>query len=480
MKRSSFSLTFGALYLLILLNVSFEVSGQETIYIRPTEIDDVLINPGIGFMTFQRFNGDELNEGIRWTEGFPIDYQEFDGTLDNKDHPMTSLAYFRVYWKYMEPEMQQYNWDMIDKALKTANERQQTLLLRIAPYGTGKDKDVPDWYRTMVGEKQEWLSEGSGWRVDAEDPRYAEYFGGLISELGKRYDGHPDLEGVDISIVGYWGEGRGSAILTDDTRSALINAYTDNFKTTPLIMVLTDEVTNKYGLSQANVGWRVDCIGDLGFWAEDQNGWTHMYQYYPWSIVNFGMADVWKTAPVSLEVCGTMKSWKQEQGYTGKDVEYIINETLKWHISSFNAKSSSVPPEWQPLVDRWLKKMGYRFVLRNFGYPEFARPNEKLEFKSWWENKGVAPCYKPFQLAIRLKGAQQSEVLITDANINSWLPGDNIFDSAVLVPDMPLGEYDLQVAIVDNKSHTPQVQLAIEGKDSEGWYTVTKITIGEN
>ncbi len=464
-----------------LVIISAEVFAQKTNYFRPTEIDDVLTNPGIGFMTFQRFNGDELNEGIRWTEGFPIEYQDFDGNLENLDHPMTSIAYFRVYWKFMEPEMHQYNWAMIDKALKTAEERGQTLLLRIAPYGTGSDRDVPGWYRAIVGDKEEWLPEGKkGWRVDAEDPRYAKYFGGMISELGKRYDGHPDLEAIDLSIVGFWGEGRGSAILTQKTRAALVNAYSDNFIETPLIMLLTDEKTNKYGLSQANVGWRVDCIGDLGFWAEEQDGWTHMYRYYPWGIANFGMKDAWKTAPVSLEICGTMKRWKQEEGYTAKDVEYIIEETLKWHISSFNAKSSPVPDEWQPLVDEWLKKMGYRFVLRNFAFPEFVKPNEKLSFKSWWENKGVAPCYKDFLLAIRLKSNNRTEIMITQADINSWLPGDNIYDSNVFVPlDMPIGEYELQVGIVDKQLHEPKIQLAIEGKDAEGWYSIGNIKVNK-
>lgn len=198
----------------IVVCIAEENFAQGLTYVSPKEIDDVLTNPGIGFMTFQRFNGDDLNEGIRWTEGFPIEYQEFDGDLENKDHPMTSIAYFRVYWKFMEPEMQKYNWEMIDKALTTARERRQTLLLRIAPYGTGPERDVPVWYRKMVGDKDEWLPKGEGWRVDAEDPKYAQYFGGMISELAKRYDGHPDLEAIDLSIVGFWGEGRGSALLT--------------------------------------------------------------------------------------------------------------------------------------------------------------------------------------------------------------------------------------------------------------------------
>lgn len=478
-KSESFLITF-----FVISVMAFEVSAQKTITVRFKETDDVLTNPGIGFTTFQRFNGDNSNEGVGWTEGKPIEYQKFDGNLVTKDHPMSSIAYFRVYWRFLEPEMGKYNWEMIDYALKTAHERHQALMLRIAPYGQGsnKDNDVPEYYRAMVGDKNEWLPAGEGWRVDAEDPRYALYFGRMITELGKRYDGHPDFESVDLSIVGFWGEGRGSDILSQMTREALVKAYTDNFKKTPLIMLLTDEKTNKYGLSQANVGWRVDCIGDLGFWG---NNWTHMYDYYPQGIINFGMKYAWETAPVSLEVCGTLKSWKGEkgscqycQGYNIDDVNYIIDETLKWHISSFNAKSSGVPEEWQPLIDRWLKKMGYRFVLRSFSFPEFAASGEKLIIKSWWDNKGVAPIYKKFLLAIRLINEKRSEVIITDADINSWFPGDNLYDDAIFVPrDMPSGIYQLQIGIVDPQSHEPKVKLAIEGRDKEGWYPVGKIEI---
>src|ERR1039458_8786411 len=125
--------------------------GQPTVIVRPKEIDDVRTNPGMGFMTFQRFNGDELNSGVRWTEGSPIAYQEFKGSLKNKDHPDTSIAYFRVYWKYIQPEMEKYRWDLFDVALKTAHNRGQTLMIRIAPYGGGATDDVPAWDRNPRG-----------------------------------------------------------------------------------------------------------------------------------------------------------------------------------------------------------------------------------------------------------------------------------------------------------------------------------------
>jgi hypothetical protein len=421
-------------------------------------------------MTFQRFNGDQLNEGLKWTEGYPIAYQPFKGSLENPNHPATSIAYFRVYWRFVEPEQGKYRWDLLDNALRTAHDRKQTLMLRIAPYGTGKDNDVPDWYRTLIGAEPNMAVQK--WRTNPEDPRYAQYFGRFIRAMGARYDGHPGLESVDLSIVGAWGEGAGSAELTANTREALVDAYLEAFRKTPLVMLLTDEKTNKYGISKRNVGWRVDCLGDMGGFSNPN--WSHMQDYYPQGIINFGMEDAWKKAPVSFEVCWVMNHWKNK----GWDADYIIDQSLKWHISSFNAKSSAVPEEWRPQVNRWLKKMGYRFVLRKFTTASVLVPYGKLAFTSWWENKGVAPIYKDFSLALRLKGQGRKQVFITDADIRQWLPGDNLYDSAIFIPaNMPEGEYEVAIGIVDRDTQQPRVKLAIAGVDDEGWYPLTKVRV---
>lgn len=443
--------------------------AQETVTVRPQQIDEVLVNPGIGFMTFQRFNGDKLNEGKKWTEGFPIVSQPFDGNLENESHPLTSLAYFRVYWRFVEPAKDQYRWDLLEEALKTAAGRGQTLLLRIAPYGTSAETDVPDWYRAMVG-KQEKLPLKK-WLTDPEDPRYVEHFGGMVRDLGARYDGHPHLESVDVAIVGAWGEGAGSAELTQKTRRALVDSYLDAFKKTNLVMLLTDEKTNRYGISRRNVGWRVDCLGDMGGFSPT---WCHMCDYYPQAIINFGMRDAWKKAPVTLEVCWVMQHWKDQ----GWDVDYIIDQSLKWHISSFNAKSSPVPEAWWPQVNRWLRRMGYRFVLRKLTYPSVVEPGGELAFTSWWENRGVAPCYRPFRLALRLKDERQNVILATGAELRSWLPGDNLYDGSVVVPaDAPQGPYQLQLGILDERADQPKVKLAIAGREPDGWYTMGKIEL---
>ena len=472
-------------------------SAQEIRIVRPVKTDEALVNPGIGFMTFQRFNGDALNEGAGWTEGRPIAYQEWKGDLTNRDHPRTSLAYFRVNWKFVEPQPRQYDWAMIDKALATAASRGQKLLLRISPYQEEPDLDVPDWYRKMVGDERSIPTDK--WRTSPEDPRYVDYFGGLIRRLGARYDGHPDLESVDVSFIGFWGEGSGGHLLKDETRKALLRAYLDGFHRTrlllgpmngdapfpgflveglPIAASWPDGRTNGEGPQMRHLGWRFDCLGDLGFWKTEKNDFAHMFDIYPEQVIQSGMAEAWRQAPVSLEICGTFRSWRDKQHYGEKEVRYVFEQALKWHVSSFNAKSSPVPPEWKPLVDEWLKRMGYRLALRKLTYPARVAPGGALPITSWWENDGVAPCYEDFALALRLAGPGRSVVRTTDARVPSWLPGDSLYDGRVFLPrDLPPGRYELQVGIVDRQSLAPAVKLAIGGRTPDGWYPMGPIDV---
>lgn len=450
--------------------------------VRPNVIDDVLVNPGIGFMTFQRFNGDALNVGTKWTEGFPIEYQDFTGSLENRDYPMTSIAYFRVYWRFLEPECGQYRWDLIDKSLATARERKQTLMLRIAPHGTNDREDVPHWFRGIVGANMEF-PEGS-WMIDPDDPRYPEHFCRFIRALGERYDGHPDLESVDLSIVGSWGEGAGSDVINQASREELVDAYVDSFRKTPLLMLLTDKATNGYGLSRASVGYRADCLGDLrtgapylgDFTQFEPATWSHMVDMYPRRIIETGMQDAWMKAPVSFEVCWVVQHWMD----MGWDIDYIIDQSLKWHISSFNPKSSPIPEAWRPNVDRWLKKMGYRLTLRRMTYPVAVSRGGRMQFTTWWENQGCAPCYKPFRFALRLVSGDVARVFPFDVDLKKWLPGDSIFDSYIRIPeDLPAGQYRIDAGIIGEKDEDPKVKLAIEELQPDGWYRIGIIDVAD-
>jgi Domain of unknown function (DUF4832) len=67
-------------------------------------------------------------------------------------------------------------------------------------------------------------------------------------------------------------------------------------------------------------------------------------------------------------------------------------------------------------------------------YPSEVQPHAKLAFRSWWENKGVAPAYREWPLAIRLESARRTEVFPTDADVRTWLPGDVVHDARSSCP----------------------------------------------
>jgi hypothetical protein len=296
-----------------LLYANSHIFAQEISPIRivkPQEINDILINPGIGFITSQCFDGDEM----AGEKGY---------------YPKTSVASFGFFWQQLEPRQGQYDWSLIDHVLKRAAQMNQTVIIRIPPYKT-TNVDVPVWYRGMVG--KEVPLRLTKWRVDPADPRYAQYYGDMIRAFGKRYDGHPNLESVDISLVGSHGEGAGTHLMPDQVRLALLNAYLDSFKKTYLnLQVLSgdapdpglmikntrisaswpDGSSNGSGPQMINVGWRVDCLGDMGFWPK--LGQNHMTDFYPRGIIRSGMSEAWKKAPVTMEICGTFLGWLEQQ-----------------------------------------------------------------------------------------------------------------------------------------------------------------------
>jgi hypothetical protein len=118
-------------------------SAQTTI-VRPTEIDDVLINPGMGIETFNRFSGQALNEGVIWSEVGPETALP-DAPPGTVDFPRSSVAYLRWFWSQLEPEPGHYRWDIIDSALAEARRHGQRLGVRVMPYDN--HHPLPEWYR---------------------------------------------------------------------------------------------------------------------------------------------------------------------------------------------------------------------------------------------------------------------------------------------------------------------------------------------
>jgi len=76
----------------------------------------LLTNPGKGCATFQRFNGDPLNEGTRWSEEGPLTFPPARCDVADGYLPCT-VSYCRWFWNMIEPEPGRFDWSMIENII---------------------------------------------------------------------------------------------------------------------------------------------------------------------------------------------------------------------------------------------------------------------------------------------------------------------------------------------------------------------------
>ena len=205
---------------------------NETTVVRPREIGAVLVNPGMGIETFQRYNGNAINPGLEWSEEGPVGaLAPAAGTVD---FPASSISYCRWFWETFEPEQGKVRWEIFDTALREARAHHQALAIRLMPYDDRHP--LPDWYRKSGARRANKPTDKDGeiWQPDFSDPRYLQYWGAVVAAAGARYDGHPGLDSVDISSVGYWGEGWSPYMPAFEVQKKLVDIWLEAFQRTPL------------------------------------------------------------------------------------------------------------------------------------------------------------------------------------------------------------------------------------------------------
>ncbi|MHB8654865.1 MAG: DUF4832 domain-containing protein [Terriglobia bacterium] len=443
----------------------------DAVVVRPAEISDVLVNPGMGITTFQRFNGQAINSGLEWSEEGPT--TKLPPAASKPDFPDTSISYCRWFWDTIEPEPGKFRWGIIDLALTEARAHHQRLAIRLMPYDP--KHPLPAWYQNSGARRANKPTDkdGSIWQPDFSDPLYLKYWGELVTAAGERYDCHPYLDSVDISSVGYWGEGWSPYMPAFAYQKALIDIWVKAFKRTPLLMNFDEPRALAYG-TQQGAGWRLDCLGDMRLTSDNRDFRAEMLTVYPQQVVRAGIQNVWQRSPVSLETCWVPGYWLKQ----GWDVNYILDQALRWHVSSVNIKSSAIPPQWKNEFDDFQRKMGYRFILRRIEYPRIVHAGKMMPVHMWWLNAGVAPVYREYRLALQINSPAGRSVLRVPVNIRKWLPGDAVFDGTLNVPEtLKPGEYRLRVGMLDPGTETPAIHLAIAGQQPDGWYDLGAIVI---
>lgn len=448
---------------------------------HPAPTDDELRNPHRGCCTFQRFEGDPLNEvATPPSEAGPESFPELPPSeVRDAPYPPTTVAYCRWFWERFEPREGEYDFARIDAALKVCEQRDLTLAVRLMPLGGWTQPPLPAWYVDAYPTRP-WSAAASRSITvpDYDSADYLRAFGGILRELGHRYDGHPRLESVDIAYVGPWGEGAGDCSEAQHRRFAELGR--DAFRLTPrLAMVVPPQLAE--GIRTGS-GWRCDCFGDLPLASTETvpfgHNWSHMYDCYPSAIAAAGASRSWELAPVHLETCHFPYCWymggkdPRARRYQGHyDLDFTLAQGLKYHATYFMPKSTPIPTPWRDRIEAWCRQLGYRFICRLAVVDAVLRRGERAHLQAWIENTGVAPLYRRYLLAVRLRqGSQEFVQVLEDIDVRRWLPGDAWIDAGIPVPvTFSAGAVEVSLGLLDPVTRRARIRFANRDSFADRW-----------
>ncbi|MEJ2704198.1 MAG: DUF4832 domain-containing protein [Sedimentisphaerales bacterium] len=450
-----------------------ESAQAAQVRIVPDETNDLLANPGMGWETFHHTRDSDRNLP-NWIP--------------------STVQYARWGWGTLEPDLGQIDTAFLDGVLKETHQAGQRLAFRVMCNSTSPGRPyLPSWLKEAGGKVLicDYANQKNLAIPDLDDPLTLELHLDFIKRLGARYDGHPDIDHVDLGSVGWWGEWHMSSSKTGKNR--IIDTYVAAFHKTPLLMLIGGREWLTYA-TQRGAGWRADCLGDMGGFSKT---WCHMCDAYPNLIQDAGAGNVWKTAPIAWESCWDMRRWVKEDW----SLRYIFNYALALHGSYLNNKSAPLPAgeNVRREMERFLRRLGYRLVLRELVHPKSVKAGEPLALTMKWQNTGSAPCYRPYRLAYRLTNATgYAKTLVGKVTVNRWMPGSvetftneflteppdlpdgpvvEVVDRVVLPDDITAGTYRLALGVVGEQTDEPVVRLGIKGRTEDGWYPLSEIRI---
>jgi hypothetical protein len=206
----------------------------------------------------------------------------------------------------------------------------------------------------------------------------------------------------------------------------------------------------------------------------DYKRWNHMDEKYPeWLSVIHGHRnwDSWVKGPVKLETYGVMNDWLQD-----------IPQSLQWaekvHASLIGNKNASFPSEFKSEIQATLKKLGYRMILKRFEHSDSIQMGKSLAVTLHIDNAGVAPPYRDYLIAIRLKSSKVEKVVVTNQSVKFWIPGRHSAFLNVLIPfDLGADDYSVALGIVDPYRHHPAIHMPIAGREPSGWHPLSRLSV---
>lgn len=464
--------------IILFVTFSFVFTGNfatANVVLYPRDTGIALKNPGMGWMIYYYANS------LKYYA------KKIDLLSDEQlfSFPGLAVVTFRLSWANLEPNENEFNWQLIDKpAIRFINKGLQ-IAIRVSNSENSKEIPyaTPKWvfdsgakfhrfrsgYPGVLDEK-----EGENIEPIFDDRVFIEKLQHFTKALADRYDGNSDVAFIDVGSFGVYGEGHtwsSTKVSYDEIAiKQHIDIYKNSFKKSILVANHNfayhlqngekNMVPIQYAAKQG-LGLRDDSIliekGSRAFYDQD------MAQLF------------YESKPVILET-GEYSSTIKKGLW---DPLKILEAIKKYRASYIGAYWS--PNDYKKVNEKLIsdvnKIIGYRISLHKLSYPNIADVKKTIPIQYLFKNTGVARCLKSGKIEFSLYSASgvkvamkidQSKDVINfyskKSGVYSYTSGKlEINLNETIVP----GEYWLYVSVVDS-SGKAWLEMPMDGKDDDG------------
>lgn len=312
------------------------------------------------------------------------------------------------------------------------------------------------------------------------DETYLSNYTSFVSAMASHLNSTGLIKGVykiDIGGIGTWSEMHffslpsGTAVMTAANVKRIVDAYTNSFPNTWLMVTISgltnnsslDQTAAKYLLNAKNnlgpVGIRNDHLGHIGTFSFDSNPSKYFASDFLPAIQSR-----YKTSPMAGELMNDLNAINSTNPYVD-----LTNELNFWHLSQFSnnnycrVKGSASQISASDLNIRAASKLtGYRISISK---AVVTTDSLGTHLTLTWNNSGNAPPYENWDLYL-VCGATQIK---SSFNIR-FLPG-----AVTSTDNIPGGSYSLSVIIKDPSGVRKPFTLVNAGRGTDGSYKIGDI-----
>lgn len=318
---------------------------------------------------------------------------------------------------------------------------------------------------------------------------------------------------IDIRGYGSWGEWHSGSIVnlihnypdgrrpTAETMKTIIDHHAEVFTQHPLSLMisvfdaewlgntLTPKEVGHYALQKTNE-W-----GPFG-WRRDNWGATDDYldTYLRDNLNFFGNAgpfnnyitDRWKVSPVTGEPPGWTASLYGNCDYD--DLERQVREYHATSVGNGNYGTYYLSDCAKENLRAAFKASGYRIVLEGGSVSHEIIAGQSFDIMLEWKNLGIAPTYESWNVNFELRDEHGGVAWSAASSFSpgrrpgqiSLLPAEQstpVTDKFLLPSSVPTGNYRLHLTIQDPTGYRAPLPLAIYGRQDDGSYLLTNISV---